>query len=602
MTRIPLPGQAAGETDRHRGRPPVRPAVSEATRYLCAGTHLDDRYRTAVINELYVHEERFTAPSFGIDAGRVLAHALLARRHEVGWAFGALVLWVLAIPLTHGLSLYLLIPSLLLSLFSWAHVRLRGAPVIIRAIAFGLRWYLRLTLGTMLLYMLAAGFAGLFDDDEEQAAADPYAEEWDYPAETATSGEDGIAGFLQPLSASGGSAESGRALLAVFLFFLVTSLVALRRGQFARLMAGPLSRAHFPDAASDPAEVTLGHRARRLVALVRREQHSPLVMYHAANPFRGAGDAFRTWTLAVELRPRRDHRPESVDNRTILEHIRPLVEALRVPSSHGSPEAADAVRDRLRELLIDECVFLPAEGIPARDSAPYDQDGFAEQCREAVEEGGEARRHFLRIRVGGWDEEVVVTVFVRVHTQGGMLMLEVAPHVLLPVHSRFRDAERTAHRYAKNSAIGKLAWALTHTPRSAGQSIVTIGRWAVSGWERLTGGNRNALPDGPALSVREYAADSDGSLFQEMDVLRYLKSIEDRVTAGVKRALYEAGWQTDEFEQRIINVSGGVYIDSANNSAFGFGDHSSATTRNTSITTRGNTTRNTTKGAGHGKK
>ncbi|MFF0446775.1 hypothetical protein ACFYT4_10220 [Streptomyces sp. NPDC004609] len=567
--------------------------MSEATRYLCAGAHLDDRYRTAVINELYVHEERFTAPSFGVDAGRVLAHALLARRHEVGWAFGVLALWVLAIPLTRGLSLSLLIPCLLLSFFSWAHGRLRTAPLLVRAIAFGLRWYLRLALALMLLFLLFFGIAGMFEDDEE-AAPDPLAEEWDYPQETTTASEDGIAELLLPFSASDGSVDSGRALLAVFLFLLVTCLVGLRRGQFARLMAGPLSRDRFPDAASDPAEVTLGHRARRLIALVRREQHSPLVMYHSANPFRGAGDAFRTWTLAVELRPRKDRGPEPVDNRTILERIRPLVEALRVPSAHGSPEAAEAVRDRLRELLVDECVFLPAEGIPGRDGAPYDHDGFARQCRDAVEEGGEARRHFLRIRVGGWDEEVVVTVFVRVHTQGGMLMLEVAPHVLLPVHRRFREAERTAHRYAKNSAIGKAAWALTHTPRSAGQSALTIGRWAVSGWERLTGGNRDALPDGPALSVREYASDPDGSLFQEMDVLRYLKSIEDRVAAGVKRALHEAGWQTDEFEQRIINVSGGVYIDSANNSAFGFGDHSTATTRNT-------TTGNTTKGAGHGR-
>jgi hypothetical protein len=38
------------------------PHVSEATRLLCAGTYLDEGYRQAVIEELYVHQERVVAP------------------------------------------------------------------------------------------------------------------------------------------------------------------------------------------------------------------------------------------------------------------------------------------------------------------------------------------------------------------------------------------------------------------------------------------------------------------------------------------------------------------------------------------------------------
>ena len=78
----------------------------------------------------------------------------------------------------------------------------------------------------------------------------------------------------------------------------------------------------------------------------------------------------------------------------------------------------------------------------------------------AVEEGGETRRHFLRIRVGGWNEGVVTTLFVRVHTQGGMLMLEVAPHVLWPLRQLFQDADRLAHQYRHHHHFGKAVWAL----------------------------------------------------------------------------------------------------------------------------------------------
>ncbi|MGW6457606.1 hypothetical protein ACWF94_17100 [Streptomyces sp. NPDC055078] len=612
MTRITVPGQTTQEPDRAWARAPVEPAASEACRYLCAGVHIDGHYRDAVIEELYVHEERFTAPSFGIDAARVLAHALQARRNELGWALGVLTLWVLAIPLTDRLFLLFLVPSLVLTLVAGLGDTLGRAPAYFRLIALGLKWVARCVLAVAVPGLLIFGVAGLISGDGDTgdvgtgggdssgevssggvsseagstggSTADggfPTGAGWDYPQEPSSSSSDdgSVLDFLPLLDP--GSAKPGHALLAVFLFFLITALVGFQRGHFARVMTGPLSPARFPDVAGDPAETAPWPRARRLLDLVRREQHSPLVMYHPADPFLGAGDAFETWTIAVELRPREDREPVPLDNRAVMDRIKLLVEALQVPSSHGSPQAAEAVRDRLRELRVDEFVFLPAEGLTSRDGAPYHHEGFEAHCRDAVEEGGEARRHFLRIRVGGWEEEVVVTVFVRVHTQGGMLMLEIAPHVLLPVNPAFREADRVAHRYANNSALGKFAWALAHTPRSTGQSALTVGRWMAGRWRQLTGGHRDALPDGPALSVREYGSATGVSLFQKMDAVRYLRSIQDRVAEAVSRALDDAGWQTDKFEQKIVNYIGGNHIGSVDNSALTFGANSTATTTNT---------------------
>ena len=91
-----------------------------------------------------------------------------------------------------------------------------------------------------------------------------------------------------------------------------------------------------------------------------------------------------------------------------------------------------------------------------------------------------------------------------------------------------------------------------------------IGRAAGSTWHRLTGGYGQALPDGPARSVRELAAAPGTSLFQAMDYRRYVKSIEDRVTSGVRNVLYEAGYDTGQFEQKIVNVAqGGVMIENS---------------------------------------
>ncbi|MFE0426668.1 hypothetical protein [Streptomyces sp. NPDC058953] len=567
MTRIAVPGPAGaepGKQDRTRLREPVAPEASDACRYLCAGAQTDDRFRSTVIDELSVHEERFTAPSFGIDAARVLAHAHHARRRELFWSLGILALWLVAVPLTGGAFLVLMIPSLVLALLAWTESVSKKTPAAVRGLLAVFRWVARLWLAYLLVTMLVRGIGGFFQDDEE----DP----------SQASGEGPLDSLLPFLDVA--ERPHGYALLAVFLYAGLVFLVGLRRAQVAQLLTGTLSAAGFPDIAADPAERSAYTGQRLRMEQIREEQHAPLVMYHTENPFRGAGEAVQPWTLTVELRPRKGREQDALDNRTVLDRVRPLVDALTVPAPHDSPEAADAVRDRLRELRTDEVVFLPADGIAGRYDAPYDPGGIEAHHLAAVEEGGEARRHFLRIRVGGWNEDIVVTVFVRVHTQGGMLMLEFAPHVIQPVKPAFRDEERDAHRYSAGGLLGKIAWAVARTPSSLTSSVRTVYRTTLAGWERLTGGYAEALPEGPEVAVRELGAEGGGSLFQQMDVMRYLRSIQDRVTEGVKDALRDAGWQTEEFEQKIVNVSGGVFIDTASNSAFAFGEKGTANVAN----------------------
>ncbi|CAM5299730.1 putative protein OS=Streptomyces antimycoticus OX=68175 GN=SANT12839_043370 PE=4 SV=1 [Streptomyces antimycoticus] len=87
---------------------------------LCAGAYLDDDFRDAVLDELYVHEERAVAPSLGIDAARVLAHALRARRLEACWTALLVSLWVLDFLLAQGFFYLFLLSCALLLLAAWA--------------------------------------------------------------------------------------------------------------------------------------------------------------------------------------------------------------------------------------------------------------------------------------------------------------------------------------------------------------------------------------------------------------------------------------------------------------------------------------------------
>ncbi|MFF8398679.1 hypothetical protein [Streptomyces sp. NPDC016172] len=548
-TQLPRQPQA-GVPD----EPPVPPGASEATRLMCAGTYSDAAYRDAVIDELYVHEERIVANSLGFDAARVLAHALRARRMELGWAGAILALWLVGLPLSGFSLLSFLFSYLLLTAASWIRGPKRRPPWYRRVPATWMRWWGILTLIGFLGATVQAAFGG---GDQVFSAVGAALMPAGVPEPTG-----GITGPLQ-------------AWAALIVLVLVAGCVAAQQEQFARTLGQELHPSRFGDMAADPAEHFTGRRFQRLRERIRIEQRSPLVMYQGAHPFCGAGQAHDTWTLAVELRPDPDRTqpPLPVNNRVILDKVHELLARLRLPSPH----AGDAVRDRLRALELDECVFLPVAGLPRRDLAPYDPDAFLVHRTESVEEGGESRRHFLRARVGGWEEEVVTTVFVRVHTQGGMLMLEIAPHVLLPVRADFENADRVAHQYRNNTPLGKAVWALAHTPRSVIEAIATLVRGASLAFRTQTAGYGGALPDGPARSVRELASGDSASLFQDMDVSRYLKSIQDRVAQGVRQVLKEAGYRTDEFAQKIVNVSGGSTLIENVKGSFAIGDNNVVT-------------------------
>jgi hypothetical protein len=548
--------------------PPTPPHASEATRLLCAGAYLDAGYRDTVIEQLHLNEQRLTAPSLGFDAARVLAHALRARRHELLWAGLVLFLWVVGLPLTGGLLTAFLVPSLLLAVAGWIRGDTAAPPVYRRLPAFLLRWWGRFLFAWLLVITVLAAFGGGKDNTD-----DGYGSSY--------GSEPGAGDLLLPdFSQASGLFEPWRAWLTIGMFALIAACVVAQRAQFAGVMDAELSPTRFPDAVGDPAEQTEGQRFQRLKERIRVEQHAPLIMYHEARPFCGAGESYETWVLAVELRPDGMKKQQPLSNRRILEQIRPLLEQLRLPAEF----AGHAVRDRLRWLEIDECVFLPAEGLGRREEAPYSVPAFEEHRARAVEEGAEKRRHFLRIRVGGWEEELVVTVFVRIHTQGRMLMLEIAPHVLLPVREDFKNADRTAHAFRHNTVFGKAAWGVARVPGSAARSVVALAKGLVYAWRLLTGGYTGALPDGPALSVRELGSARTGSTFQEMDVSRYLKSVQDRVAHGVRAALAESGYQTGEFVQKIVNISGGgVNIEGGvEGSTFAVGSHAKASSASAS--------------------
>ncbi|MFI6145306.1 hypothetical protein [Streptomyces sp. NPDC051109] len=545
------------------GRAPVDPVATEAGRLLCAGAYLDPAYRDRVIEELYVHEERFPAPSYGFDAARVLAHALRALRTEAAWSAAIVAVWGLGLLLTRAFFLFLLVPALLLS--GAGRIKKRRERTGRGGRAF--EWILRACAAYLLGRILWGVLRGFFADDAGLGGflgSPDLSRLGQYLGHVLETDPLGIFTEVPRIGQYYGEAY---AWTVVLIAVLLTLLVYFQRGHFAQTIDSKLSRAHYADWEADPVGGPRFHRAQDRIL---RLQHAHVVLYDIDNPFCGAGQARLPWQLTVELRPRAGAGARRLDNAGIIERIRPRLEALRVPSPGGSEEAEASVLDRLRELVIDECVFLPAAGLPYVDAVDVSEEAFAEHRAAAVEEGGERRRHFLRVRIGGWDENLVITVFIRVHTQGGMLMLEVAPHVLLPVRPDFQRADDIARRHRRNTPLAKVLLALSNAPGSLGVALATLAGACRVPWRLATAGHGVAYAAGPAASVRELASQRELSLFQLMDLDRYVKTIQERIVGGVTQALHDAGWHTEEFAERAVNVAeGGVFIQSVSNSAFG---------------------------------
>ncbi|MCD9142835.1 hypothetical protein [Streptomyces albireticuli] len=506
---------------------------TEATRLLCAGTYLDIEFRRQVVEELVEHEERPIAPSLGVDVVPVLAHALRARRQDALTALMLLVLWAAFIGIEVGTADEVPLPKwsgiyALVSFAQWSAAASagRGSSVYVvdkRTLREAMKGNVR-KLVPAVPAVLAIGY-------------------WLYALYSLATGGNNWIGIVFPL-------------------LLVLPVWAHRR-RVADVMGNELSREAF--LLAPRAEPTTAYH-QRIARAIDREQYAGMAIYDAGRPFIGMGKPYEPWSFALELRRRGDADASDdgapFTGRTVVDLVRPRLEALR-------QGAAATSRDRLKDLEIEEFVYLPVG--PPRPRLDYADTTVTRHVAEAVDEGGEARRYFLRVRVGAWDEQVVVSVLVRVHTQGGMLVLEVVPHILTPIRTEFRSVDVIAAR-GQDDPLRDGLRALLSGPAAGFAAAVSTVRAGVSGFRTWLAEPQRALPDGPAKSVRELGGAETVSLFQEMDISRYVKTVQDRIASGVRDALRSQGYETDQFEQQIVQISeGGVFIGSMSGGAVAAG-------------------------------
>ncbi|MFD4570776.1 hypothetical protein ACFWNK_03370 [Streptomyces sp. NPDC058417] len=583
--------------------PDHRYSGTESTRLLCAGVYQDAAFRRRVVEELVDHRERPVAPPNGIDVLPVLSHALRVTRQEARAALMLLGVWAGffasdVIMFWDSLSDRAgpdadIDFDMVLTAFSEGDDRLTGGMPIPWSFLYA-------------LVCLALWFAHRSRGGGRAARAvglpDPVAKAADRAGSLVSFGAWALALFYwvrYVTGVLGGDVQTPYPLI----FPLAMALVVWWYQTWQRRQVCH-SLARWTFRGTPQPDLPGGPLYEMLRDDIRREQEASLTLYDPDSPFVGLGEQGTPWSFVMELRRRPGEEGKAGAGRGVpkqggagpltadaaLDMIEPQLTGLR-------ESVALTGKDRLRDLETDRFVFLPGgvarderlevggtadpatapRGDASRRGLPvYDPAQVLAHRREAVDEGGEGRRVFLRVRVGAWHEQVVVTVLVRVHTQGRMLFLEVLPFMLGPIRKDFRAVDRFVERLPESWGKGAVR-ALRDGPAigvDAGIGGFATARDAVTvGWS-----DRTDQPDVPRVSLRELVSTDGLSGFQRMDASRYVKTIQERIVNGVREALKSHGYRTEEFEQHVYHLSGGsVFIKDMSGGAVATGSHGSAT-------------------------
>lgn len=524
--------QAGGYSATISAPPPI---PDETTRYLSAAVHRDPSFGAELYAEFLTSPYRSIPPSPGINAQAVLreAAAAVTRRQIRDWVLLGLMLLVF-----FSGPMFTLI-WLGASLIGWAlanKVRKSQPPLF---------WLGVFLVGPLVLLGLVwlLGVAAL----------------------------DFILGGPIGLSPSP---------MSLFLVLVVYGVLLCDRWVVWALVTksfGYRKFSPYPSAQAWPGEQTArtigsARFADRLAQIGSHSEHGNVIVYRGRDPFVGAGERLRSWSMAIPLQnasrtPANDGRhavsgPGVTPGRTqrftpseMHAYLAQRFEALR-SSESLSPSG------RLRWLVQLPMVIAPAAEMllhldfpPTREVLP--QIGYRPASvlhpgllATVADHPLEWLRHYSCVRVESWDRELVVSAFLHLGCDDRMLYIEWNSFVLRPIRLKYRLVD------LEPSHPGAAVWRATKDLATLPLSIPSRLRSL-----RPPGGSPGKYTQyhpasyGSVYSIRELAAEaSTANYFQDGDVERYQKIIERHTVAGIIGFLDAKGLSSVEFAQRAATI------------------------------------------------
>ncbi|MCY9785883.1 hypothetical protein KIK06_18495 [Nocardiopsis sp. EMB25] len=543
----------------------------DSTARLCAAAWTDRYFRDAVLRECADRPHRTPAREPGLDAGRVVRECLRAR--NVRAAAGACFLGFALVLCLFNVAAVLVVLTLAVALEAWARYRRnrdlrhmlmtlggRGLPGLSRPN------YLPWVIGVIALLFLPMLFGGLL-----VGLGTDYSGSFD--------------GSPQPAAGPGVGS-----LIPFWFGLLILFTAAVLSGYAVRNATNTALRSIRKDAGAPWRGSGVGT--------------VPVAFYTGAMPFVGAGLRFDSWPVLLKLLPGQEDRPTRRGNGqrpgpgadqpagglvaagsgTDGEPARKeptltggaLVERLyaelreQLPKLSGTEGEHSSTR---REVELADCVFLPGvRQDRVEDLVPnmIAADGERGTLRREWVSGfvnvfHERARHFLEIGISTWESQVVVTAFVRLSTQGGLLHVEGETMVMPPVDDEHR---MPAGALPTGTDPGDTVALVVESARNVLpqlRSNLTESRSWLRSWSAVRRNNREHtwarkndefFDYAPSFGIRQLgAAPQIEQLFQEHDLHRITRAIPEKVLICVRDVLQEAGYDTEQVAKIIQNIS-----------------------------------------------
>jgi hypothetical protein len=535
--------------------PPDKPfrsdTVSDATRYLCVGAHLDEDFSTQVVKELFGQTLRAVAPSYGFDVRPVALHCLAARQHR---RIRDLLLCVVA------LAMFFIgaVPAVSVGLFWWIIGWLLGA---LRDGPRGLRRALdRISVRTILLVIVVGWLATVVATIWASiitliklAVAQP-------GLGSASTGAAGIppaqAAILSPLDFIVGIVVSGLLIVGgwAVLYVVVLSELIVRRGTVMRNLR--------PKAFEAQPEPSVGRseRLQRRLDAITRAQLGNATVYSGFDPFVGAGVMLPGWSFAMPIKAD-PHSKKGFRNFSVIElvdHVRERTAEIAAHSPNQPHERRES-KHALPQLVVFDHVFVSTDAIHQDDrflpnsAAPPRQHLRPQEVEEIAGAPRGPVRHYLAARVPSWGGDIVAFVFFHFSTDGEKLYFECVKQLLPPTHVDYGVVDTMTSQMSTGQFFRLAAEAAAKTvPATVGAPVRLISDLLFD----LRGDSPptdTVVDYGARYAVRELGADDRyQNYFQRLDVDKHMKIVERQVLECIVRFLGEHGVDTAEFGERQV--------------------------------------------------
>ncbi|WP_017582259.1 hypothetical protein [Nocardiopsis valliformis] len=523
-------------------------APTDATRHLCAGVYVNEKFRDLVIGEICTTPYRRVAPSYGFDLVPVMRHAW--------WA-------------TH-MSTFLRLTMLA----SVAAPFFLGHPVTTALTAGGLALLLLLDRAVSLSAEIARSDEQRMSHSSKRKRSLklPSVRDWKYKEEVRTLKRLGIAALTVGLvMAVLGMSSPQQSILAGYLGCAVLGAAAL----MGAVRQVRINRVHKAETTLRPRKLS----AREKVVSVQqdhpcvvyrrpahkgkdaeeREKNSVFMLFGEKSPFIGAGELIHQWNppMSVQLlRPgsddqplhEREHRYPPFEPHELVDHLRSAVHQLR--GDDENVRLPVDVRDR---------VYVAEADASGDRSLLRGAIGEA-SMRRIIDEQDPTRHHFLEMSVPDAGSELVATVLLQVGLRGRTLSLSSAACVLTRTPDSFRKAEEFG-QHGKRAVVGAAFGALGSLPREAG-SLWHVVRYPLVLAKALLLYRRDLtltpirnVSIGSRLSVREEQAQEwSKAQFDKTRLLGHVKNIEQRLLKATSGFLHSRGVDISDFDDRAMQI------------------------------------------------